>query len=38
MKLGEILRTYRKEHGLSMQDIADATGLSRGYISIIESG
>ncbi len=36
MTLGDIVRNYRKEHGLSMKDFADLCGLSKAYISILE--
>lgn len=38
MKIGEWVKTYRKEHGLSMQAFGDMCGLSRAYISILEKG
>lgn len=38
MKIGEWVRQYRKEHGLSMQAFGDLCGLSRAYISILEKG
>lgn len=38
MKIGEWVRSYRKEHGLSMQAFGDMCGLSRAYISILEKG
>lgn len=38
MKIGEWVRQYRKEHGLSMQAFGDMCGLSRAYISILEKG
>lgn len=36
MFLGEIIKKYRLSHKLTMQDFADASGLSKSYISIIE--
>ncbi|MDY6307421.1 MAG: S24 family peptidase [Oribacterium sp.] len=36
MFLGEIIRTYREEHGISMQEFADRSGLSKPYISQLE--
>lgn len=37
MKLGELIKTYRKEHGLSMRAFARASHLSVTYISMIEN-
>lgn len=36
MKLGEIIFKYRKDHGLSMDQFANISGLSKGYISMLE--
>ena len=36
MTLGDIIRDYRSKNGLSMQDFAVLSGLSRAYISILE--
>lgn len=36
MILGDLIRQYRKEHGLSMDDFAKMCGLSKAYISILE--
>lgn len=36
MKLGEIIFKYRKDHSLSMDQFADMSGLSKGYISMLE--
>lgn len=39
MTLGEIIRVYRKEHGLSQRQFANLCGdVSNGYISMIEHG
>ena len=38
MKIGEYIRQYRLEHGISMQHFADMCDLSRAYIYILESG
>lgn len=35
--LGTVIKNYRKEHGLSMQDFAELSGLTKGYISRLES-
>lgn len=37
MKLSEIIREYRTTNNLSMQKFADQCGLSKGYISMLES-
>lgn len=37
MKLDEIIKTYRSEHNISMQELADRCGLSKGYISMLEN-
>lgn len=34
--LGQVIFDYRKEHGLSMQDFAELSGLTKGYISMLE--
>ena len=36
MLLGEVIRAYREEHGLSMQEFADKADLTKGYISMLE--
>lgn len=36
MTLGELVRAYRTEHAMNMQDFADHCGLSKAYISILE--
>lgn len=36
MTLGELVRAYRTEHDMNMQDFADHCGLSKAYISILE--
>ena len=38
MKLSLWIANYRKEHGLSMQAMADLCGLSKQYISVLEKG
>ena len=39
MTIGEIIRVYRKEHGLSQRQFANLCGdVSNGYISMIERG
>lgn len=37
MKLSELIKTYRKENKLTMQTFADKSGLSKGYISMLEN-
>lgn len=34
--LGAIIKNFREEHGLSMDAFADLSGLSKGYISMLE--
>ncbi len=36
MTLGEIIKKYRKEHGLSMDAFSKRSGISKSYISILE--
>ena len=36
MKLGEIIRVFRKKNKMTMQEFADRAGLSKGYISMLE--
>ena len=39
MSIGEILREYRKEHGLSQRQFAEQCGdITNGYISMLEQG
>ena len=38
MTLGEKLQAVRKEQGLTLQQVADAAGLSKAFVSQIESG
>ncbi len=38
MNLGLWIYTYRKEHSMSMQAMADLCGLSKQYISVLEKG
>lgn len=38
MKLQNILKKYRDDHGLSQRQLANQCGLSNGYISILEKG
>ena len=37
MKLGESIKAYRDERGMSMRDFAASTGLSLGYLSMLEN-
>lgn len=37
MALGEIIKDYRKQHGMSMDDFASVSGISKAYISVLES-
>lgn len=36
MTLGEIIKTYRKAHGMSMEGFSKASGLSKAYVGILE--
>lgn len=36
MTLGELIKQYRTEQGLSMEEFAKKSGLSKGYISMLE--
>lgn len=38
MKIGEIIKKYRKEHGLSLRDFSRISGVSNSYLSMLESG
>lgn len=37
MKLGEFIRKYREEQGISQRQLAAMSGLSNAYISILEN-
>lgn len=36
MKLSEIIKNYRRENGISMDELANRSGLSKPYISMLE--
>ena len=36
MTLGDLIREYREQHGMSMEEFARLSGLSKGYISMLE--
>lgn len=38
MKLGEYLKKVREERGLTLQQVGDAIGISKGHLHGIESG
>ena len=38
MEIGKIIKKYRDEHQLTMQQLADRAALSKGYISMLEKG
>lgn len=37
MKLGDIIKSYRKEHNLTMLDFAKLSNLSKPYVSMLEA-
>lgn len=38
MNLGALINYYRKINNISMEEFAEKSGLSKGYISILEKG
>lgn len=38
MKIGQLIKNYRDSNKVTMQDFADAAGISKAYISILEKG
>lgn len=36
MKLGDLIKDFRRSNHLSMQDFANMAGLSKGYVSMLE--
>lgn len=38
MVIGKIINEYRLSHDMTMQEFADKSGLSKGYISMLEKG
>lgn len=38
IKIGLVISSKRKEKGLTQQEVSDATGFSRNYISDMENG
>lgn len=38
MKLGQIMKQYRDQRGISMDEFSSLSGLSKGYISLLEKG
>src|SRR4051794_22032981 len=38
LRIGETLRTLRKDHGLSLGEAAERSGLSRSFIGMVEQG
>lgn len=38
MRLGEIIKRYREENGLSLRDFAKKSGVSNSYLSMLETG
>ena len=37
MKLSDVIKNFRKANGMSMDELADSSGLSKGYISMLEN-
>ena len=38
MKLGEIIKEYREKNHLSMSEFSKRSGISKGYVGMLESG
>ncbi len=38
MRLGQMIRKYRNDNGLSLRDFARVSGVSNSYISMLETG
>lgn len=38
MKIGEIIKSYRVEHNMSLRDFAKVSGISNAYLSMLEKG
>ncbi len=38
MKIGEIIKQYRNEHGYSLREFSKLSGVSNSYLSMLESG
>ena len=38
MSIGNVIKEYRASHDMTMQELADKSGLSKGYISMLEKG
>ena len=38
MKLGELVRKYRQDHSLTVREFAVKSGVSHGYIAMLENG
>ncbi len=36
MKLGQVIKRYREEYNISMEDFSKTSGISKGYISMLE--
>lgn len=36
--IGEYIKTYRKNHHMTMDEFAEKAGISKGYVSMLESG
>jgi len=38
LRFGQVVRQYRGQAGLSQEELADAAGLHRTYVSLLERG
>ncbi len=38
MRLGELIKKYREEHGYSLRKFAEISGISNAYLSMLENG
>lgn len=38
MNLGKIIKSYREQHNLSLDELSGRCGLSKGYLSMLENG
>ena len=38
MRLGEYIKSYRDDHDMTMESFASKSGLTKGYVSMLEKG